>query len=83
MDAVRERLSGEYEVIVHLAAKAGVRPSISDPIGYQEVHVRGTQNLLKLAREWGVKQFVFASSSSIYGINPNVPWRETTACFYP
>lgn len=71
-----QRLPGNYDAIVHLAARAGVRPSIQDPVGYQEVNVRGTQNLLECAREWGVKQFVFASSSSVYGINPNVPWRE-------
>jgi len=64
------------DVIVHLAARAGVRPSIQDPSGYQQVNVTGTQNLLELARERAVKQFVFASSSSVYGVNPNVPWRE-------
>lgn len=83
MDTLRKRLSGEYDVIVHLAAKAGVRPSIRDPIGYQEVNVRGTQNLLELTREWGVKQFVFASSSSVYGVNPNVPWREDDCVLLP
>ncbi|SHE68064.1 UDP-glucuronate 4-epimerase [Desulfofundulus australicus DSM 11792] len=83
METLRQRLSGEYDVIVHLAAKAGVRPSIRDPICYQEVNVRGTQNLLELAREWGVKQFVFASSSSVYGVNPNVPWREDDCVLMP
>ncbi|AEG15316.1 UDP-glucuronate 4-epimerase [Desulfofundulus kuznetsovii DSM 6115] len=83
METLRQRLSGEYDVIVHLAAKAGVRPSIRDPIGYQEVNVRGTQNLLELAREWGVKQFIFASSSSVYGVNPNVPWREDDCVLMP
>src|SRR6185312_10870764 len=58
------------------AAKAGVRPSIENPIGYYESNVQGTQNLLELARAWGVRQFVFASSSSVYGVNPRVPWRE-------
>jgi UDP-glucuronate 4-epimerase len=66
-----------------LAAKAGVRPSIMDPLAYQEVNVRGTQNLLELARDWGVRQFVFASSSSVYGINPNVPWREDDHVLQP
>lgn len=83
MITLRESLNGSYDVIVHLAAKAGVRPSIQDPIGYQEVNVRGTQNLLELAREWGVKQFVFASSSSVYGVNPNVPWREDDCVLMP
>lgn len=73
---LRAQLNGDYDAIVHLAAKAGVRPSIEDPIGYYEANVHGTQNLLELAREWGVTQFVFASSSSVYGVNPRVPWRE-------
>jgi UDP-glucuronate 4-epimerase len=75
-EAMTRELSGDFDVIVHLAAKAGVRPSIEDPIGYQDVNVRGTQTLLELARTWGVKQFVFGSSSSVYGVNPRVPWSE-------
>lgn len=67
---------GDIDVIVHLAAKAGVRPSIQNPILYQEVNVAGTQNLLEFARKMNIKQFVFASSSSVYGINENVPWHE-------
>lgn len=82
VDGLR-RLSGDYDVIVHLAAKAGVRPSIEDPIGYQQVNVTGTQNLLELAKEWNVKQFVFASSSSVYGVNPRVPWREDDHVLMP
>jgi len=70
-------------VIIHLAAKGGVRPSIMDPIAYQDVNVRGTQNVLELARERGVRQFVFASSSSVYGVNPNVPWREDDHVLQP
>lgn len=81
--AALERDGVRPDAIVHLAAKAGVRPSISDPVGYQEVNVAGTQNLLELARRLGVKQFVFASSSSVYGINPNVPWREDDAVLQP
>jgi len=76
MEALQEKLTDDYDVIVHLAAKAGVRPSIQDPIGYQEVNVKGTQNLLEFARHRGIKQFIFGSSSSVYGINPNVPWKE-------
>ncbi|TDA64563.1 MAG: NAD-dependent epimerase/dehydratase family protein [Clostridia bacterium] len=83
LEALRLKLQGDYDVIVHLTAKAGVRPSIQDPITYQEVNVRGTQNLLELAREWGVKQFVFASSSSVYGVNPSVPWREDDCVLLP
>lgn len=73
---LQDELSGDYDVIVHLAARAGVRPSLEDPVTYQEVNVTGTQNLLELARSWGCAQFVFASSSSVYGVNPRVPWRE-------
>ena len=67
---------GDIDVIVHLAAKAGVRPSIKDPILYQEVNVGGTQNLLEFARRRNITQFVFASSSSVYGINKQIPWSE-------
>lgn len=66
----------DIDVIVHLAAKAGVRPSIKEPILYQEVNVGGTQNLLEFARRRMIRQFVFASSSSVYGINEQVPWSE-------
>lgn len=67
------------DVIVHLAAKAGVLPSLRDPLGYQTTNVTGTHHMLELARQLGVRQFVLASSSSVYGINPNVPWREDAA----
>lgn len=70
------QLGGPYDVIVHLAAKAGVRPSIDNPLAYQEVNVGGTQNLLEFAKTAGIKRFVFASSSSVYGVNPRVPWSE-------
>jgi UDP-glucuronate 4-epimerase len=82
-DALAAQLDGQYDVIVHLAARAGVRPSIEQPLLYQDVNVRGTQNLLELAREWGSKQFVFASSSSVYGVNPNVPWSEDDQVLLP
>lgn len=73
----------KVDVIVHLAAKAGVRPSIQDPVSYQEVNVTGTQHLLELAREYGIQQFIFASSSSVYGKNPHVPWKEADAVLQP
>lgn len=76
-------LERHYDVLVHLAARAGVRPSIANPVLYQEVNVRGTQNLLEFARRCGVPQFVFASSSSVYGINPAVPWREDDHVLQP
>lgn len=64
------------DVIVHIAAKAGVRPSILDPLAYHRVNVTGTLRLLELARHRQVPHFVLASSSSVYGENPNVPWKE-------
>ena len=72
-----------FDVIVHLAAKAGVQPSLKDPVAYQEVNVAGTQNLLEFARVHGVKQFVFASSSSVYGVSPRVPWTEADTALMP
>ena len=76
-------LNESFDAIAHLAAKAGVRPSIIDPIGYQETNVYGTQNLLEYAKEKNIKQFIYASSSSVYGINPNVPWKETDYVLNP
>lgn len=75
-DTLKANLSGKYDVIIHLAAKAGVRPSIESPTLYQTVNVMGTQNLLEISKLLKIKQFVFASSSSVYGVNPNVPWSE-------
>lgn len=80
---LRRELRDIYDVIVHLAAKAGVRPSIQDPVTYQEVNVTGTQNMLEFARERGIRHFIFASSSSVYGVNPNVPWREDDHVLMP
>jgi len=75
-----KKLAGEIkepvDVIVHLAAKAGVRPSILNPVSYQQANVIGLQNLLDFAKEKKCKQFVFASSSSVYGINDHFPWKE-------
>lgn len=81
--ALDKAIPNDTDVIVHLAAKAGVRPSIAEPIAYQEVNVAGTQNMLEVAREKDIKQFVFASSSSVYGKNPNVPWKEDDAVLQP
>lgn len=64
------------EAVCHLAARAGVRPSIEDPLLYEEVNCLGTLNLLEASRKTGVKNFVFASSSSVYGINSKVPFSE-------
>ena len=71
------------DAIVHIAAKAGVRPSILNPFEYMNVNVIGTQNLLEFAKNRRIKQFVFASSSSVYGINKNVPWSESDQVLLP
>ncbi|PYS98020.1 MAG: epimerase [Acidobacteria bacterium] len=65
-----------FDCIVHLAARAGVRPSLCHPKLYVETNIDGTLNLLELARDFEVKQFVFGSSSSVYGINSKVPFAE-------
>jgi UDP-glucuronate 4-epimerase len=71
-----EKVGSPVDVIVHLAGKAGVRPSILNPLSYQHSNVIGLQNLLDFAKEIKSKQFVFASSSSVYGINDHFPWKE-------
>ena len=65
-----------FDCVVHLAARAGVRPSLSEPQLYTETNINGTVNLLELARQHEIKQFVFGSSSSVYGINAKVPFSE-------
>jgi UDP-glucuronate 4-epimerase len=65
-----------FDVVVHLAARAGVRPSIDYPKLYEEVNCQGTINLLDACREFEIKSFVFASSSSVYGGNSKVPFSE-------
>lgn len=73
----------DYDVIVHLAAKAGVRNSLLDPLGYQMTNMVGTQNLLTYAHRRKIKQFVFASSSSVYGDCPRLPWSESDLDLLP
>jgi len=80
---LRKELVDTYDTIVHVAAKAGVHASIRTPIECQQANVMGTQHMLEVAKEKGVKQFVFASSSSVYGVNPNVPWKETDQNMLP
>jgi len=71
------------DAIIHLAARAGVRPSLEDPLLYEHVNVRGTTVLLEMARQIGVPKFVFASSSSIYGVADPVPFNEDAALSLP
>jgi UDP-glucuronate 4-epimerase len=66
----------KIDTVVHLAARAGVRPSLKDPLLYEQVNCAGTLNLLEKARRSGVEHFVFGSSSSVYGINAKVPFSE-------
>ena len=73
----------KFDCIVHLAARAGVRPSLSEPKLYAETNINGTLNLLELAKEHGIKQFVFGSSSSVYGINAKVPFAEDDRIHQP
>jgi UDP-glucuronate 4-epimerase len=80
---LRSVVEGGADVCVHLAAKAGVRPSLVEPVAFQRTNVTGTQNLLELARERGIEHFVFASSSSVYGVNPRLPWREDDHVLQP
>lgn len=75
-DYLIKELQDDYEGIIHLAAKAGVRPSMENPIEYQRVNVLGTQSLLEFARLKNIGKFIFASSSSVYGINKQFPWSE-------
>jgi UDP-glucuronate 4-epimerase len=71
------------QCIVHLAARAGVRPSLSDPLLYETTNSIGTLHLLEAARHHRVPRFVFASSSSVYGLNSKVPFAETDALLRP
>ncbi len=69
-------LSNDIDTVVHLAAMAGVRPSVEDPQLYNQVNILGTTNLLQECRQAGLKRFVFGSSSSVYGLNEKVPFSE-------
>jgi UDP-glucuronate 4-epimerase len=80
--AVRSLLTPET-VIVHLAAKAGVRPSLADPVGYARANVTGTAALAEAARQAGVSRIVFGSSSSVYGDSTPVPFREDAVAVVP
>jgi len=72
-----------FDVVVHIAARAGVRPSILQPLLYQKVNVEGSTNLFEMARQHDVANFVFTSSSSVYGENEKVPFAETDPVDYP
>ncbi len=72
----RVAAEGKFETIIHIAARAGVRPSVENPLAYIETNIHGTYNMLEAARLSGVSQFLFASSSSVYGLARKVPFSE-------
>jgi UDP-glucuronate 4-epimerase len=76
--AALEKVFSEHQFshIVHLAAKAGVRPSIEQPFAYKTTNIDGTMNLLELTRQHHINRFIFASSSSVYGNNKKIPFSE-------
>jgi len=73
--------SVKFDQVIHLAARAGVRPSFLDPALYQRVNVEGTVNVLEAARNNRVKKIIIASSSSVYGVNSKVPFSESDPVF--
>ncbi|WPJ97311.1 GDP-mannose 4,6-dehydratase [Coraliomargarita algicola] len=75
----RSFAKGQFDHVIHIAARAGVRPSIKDPKLYFTTNIDGTFNLLDACRYHGVKRFTFASSSSVYGVNKKVPFAESDA----
>ena len=81
--AVEQVITPDTEVVVHLAARAGVRPSIRRPLLYQDVNVRGTMVLLETCRKLPGCRFIFASSSSVYGNNRKVPFAESDRVDHP
>lgn len=72
-----------FDAIIHLAARAGVRPSLDDPVLYTDVNLVGTTHLLEVAREFKVPKFIFASSSSVYGEREGAPFKETDIVDFP
>ncbi len=73
---LREIIGEVPDLIIHMAARAGVRPSIENPLAYQQTNIIGLQHLLDYSLEQGIRKFIFASSSSVYGINDHFPWKE-------
>lgn len=74
---------GNYDLIIHLAAKAGVRPSLVNPVGYYNVNVGGTLRILEFMRVSQIRNLIFASSSSVYGENRKVPFAEIDIVDFP
>ncbi len=81
--ALEKAIEPDTDVIVHLAARAGVRPSIAEPVLYMDVNINGTVALLEVARQREIGRFIFASSSSVYGNNEKVPFSEEDNVDFP
>ncbi|MBN1391608.1 MAG: GDP-mannose 4,6-dehydratase [Sedimentisphaerales bacterium] len=81
--AMAQAVGDGIEIIVHLAARAGVRPSIENPLLYADVNINGTMVLLEAARKHKISKFIFASSSSVYGNNKKVPFSEDDNVDFP
>ncbi|MFZ0034870.1 MAG: GDP-mannose 4,6-dehydratase, partial [Sedimentisphaerales bacterium] len=81
--AMDKTIGDGVEIIVHLAAKAGVRPSIEKPLLYADVNINGTMALLEAAKKHKVNKFIFGSSSSVYGNNKKVPFSEDDNVDFP
>jgi UDP-glucuronate 4-epimerase len=81
--AMDKTVGGGIEIIVHLAARAGVRPSIEKPLLYADVNINGTMVLLEAAKKHKVNKFIFGSSSSVYGNNKKVPFSEDDNVDFP
>ncbi|MBN2182552.1 MAG: GDP-mannose 4,6-dehydratase [Sedimentisphaerales bacterium] len=81
--AMEKHLGDGVDIVVHLAARAGVRPSIEQPRLYADVNINGTMVLLEAARKYKIEKFVFASSSSVYGNNKKVPFSENDNVDFP
>lgn len=82
-DSMDRAISDGVEIIVHLAAKAGVRPSIEEPLLYTDVNINGTMVLLEAVKKHKIEKFIFASSSSVYGNNKKVPFSEDDNVDFP
>ena len=84
LDLLRQIFAAhKFDIVVHLAARAGVRSSIQEPLLYQQVNVEGTTNLLEMAKEFQTQKFIFGSSSSVYGENEKVPFNENDPVDHP
>lgn len=82
-EAMDKAVGSGIDIIIHLAARAGVRPSIEQPVLYTDVNINGTVSLLEAAKKHEIDKFIFASSSSVYGNNKKVPFAEDDNVDFP